>query len=64
MGGIVYRRISCLVTNEGVAAKGGIRPLEEDLGLLKDSALAFSPTKGVIWLGPDRSLPKEFRAKG
>jgi imidazolonepropionase len=61
--GTVYRKISCLITNEGVAAKGGVRPLEKDLGLLKDAALVFSPTKGVVWFGAERSLPKQFRGK-
>lgn len=64
MSGIVYRKISCLVSNEGVAAKGGVRPTESDLGLSKDSALVFSSSKGVIWSGGDRSLPREFSGKG
>jgi imidazolonepropionase len=63
MSGLVFRRIACLVTNEGVAAKGGVRPQEADLGLLTNAALVFSPKKGVIWSGPDKSLPKEFKAK-
>jgi imidazolonepropionase len=49
------------VTNEGVAAKGGVRPGEKDLGLLSRAALVFSRSKGVLWSGPDKSLPKEFR---
>ena len=61
MAGIVYRRIDCLVTNAGVLAKGGVRPLEDDLGLIRKAALAYSPAKGVVWVGPDRSLPKTFR---
>ena len=48
MSGVVYRRIACLVTNEGVAAKGGVRPEEKDLGLIHDAALVYSPKKGVI----------------
>jgi imidazolonepropionase len=63
MAGLVFRRIACLVTNEGVAAKGGVRPEERDLGLLPNAALVFSPTKGVLWSGTDKSLPKEFKAK-
>jgi imidazolonepropionase len=63
MSGLVFRKISCLVTNEGLAAKGGIRPHEKDLGLKTNAALVFSATKGVLWSGPDASLPKEFRAK-
>ncbi len=59
----VYRHISCLITNEGVAARGGVRPQEEDLGILRDAALVFSAKNGVEWVGPDKNLPKPFRAK-
>lgn len=64
MKNLVFRKISCLVTNEGVAAKGGVRPLEEDLGLIANAALAFSPKNGILWVGPDKNLPKPFKAKG
>lgn len=60
---VVYRKISCLITNEGVAAKGGVRPQEEDLGILRDAALVYSAKDGVVWAGPDQNLPKPFRAK-
>lgn len=61
--GTVYRRISCLITNEGVAARGGVRPAEKDLCLTTHQALVFSPTKGVLWSGADRALPRQFREK-
>lgn len=64
MKGLVYRKIACLVTNEGVAAKGGVRPVEFDLGLVKNAALVFHPRKGVLWCGEDRALPREFRGAG
>jgi imidazolonepropionase len=60
---VVYRRVSCLVTNEGVAARGGVRPVEEDLGLIRDAALVFSAQNGVVWVGPDKNIPKPFKAK-
>lgn len=60
---LVYRKIACLVTNEGVAAKGGVRPTQDDLGLIANAALAFDPSIGVLWVGPDKNLPKPFRAK-
>lgn len=63
MRGIVYRKISCLITNEGVAAKGGVRPLSEDLGLIMSGALVHSAAEGVLWVGPDKNLPKPFRGK-
>ena len=63
MSGVVYRRIACLVTNEGVAAKGGVRPEEKDLGVIHDAALVYAPKKGVLWVGPEKKLPREFKAK-
>lgn len=63
VAGIVYRKIECLVTNEGVAQKGGVRPQEADLGLLRQAALVYSPRSGVVWVGADRDLPKKFRAR-
>ncbi len=63
MKGHVYRKISCLVTNEGVAAKGGVRPVAEDLGLIAQGAVVHSPKEGILWVGPDKNLPKPFRAK-
>jgi imidazolonepropionase len=63
MSGIVYRKISCLVTNEGVSRKAGVRPLETDLGLISDAALVFDPKVGVLWVGKDKELPKSFKAK-
>jgi len=60
---VVYRKISCLVTNHGVAAKGGVRPLEEDLGLILEGAIAYSSKEGILWVGPDKKLPKPFKLK-
>lgn len=63
MKGVVYRKISCLITNEGVAAKGGVRPTAEDLGVILNGAVVHSPKEGVLWVGPDKNLPKPFRGK-
>jgi imidazolonepropionase len=63
MKGIVYRRISCLVTNEGVARRRGVQPREDDLGLLAKAALVHSPGRGVLWVGPDKALPRQFRTR-
>ncbi len=63
MKGFVYRKIPCLITNFGVAAKAGVRPLEEDLGIIAGAALVFSPLNGILWVGPEKNLPKPFRAK-
>lgn len=62
-GGIVYRRIGCLVTNAGIPVKSGRRPKEPDLGLIKDGCVVWDPRLGVRWSGPSRSLPREFRAR-
>lgn len=60
---LVYRKISCLVTNAGVASKGGVRPVEEDLGIMSSAALVWSAAEGVVWVGPDKALPRVFRKK-
>jgi imidazolonepropionase len=61
--GFVFRKIECLVTNAGVVAKGGVRPVEADLGLVSKAALVYANSKGVLWSGPDTDLPREFRSK-
>lgn len=60
---VVYRKISCLITNAGMAAIGGVRPEEKHLGILRNAALVFHPKKGVLWLGADSSLPKQFKSQ-
>ncbi|HEY8280690.1 MAG TPA: imidazolonepropionase [Bdellovibrionota bacterium] len=63
MKGHIFRHISCLITNEGVAARGGVHLQEEDLGLIANAAVVHQPGKGVLWVGPDKNLPKDFRVK-
>ena len=58
---LVYRRIECLVTNAGMPRSCGIRPTESDLGIERGAALVFSEEKGVLWSGPEKALPKNFR---
>lgn len=60
---LAYRKISCLITNEGVARKGGIKPTEQDLGLLTDAALVFDSCQGILWVGLDKELPKQFKSE-
>lgn len=60
---VVYRKISCLVTNIGIAEKRGIRPTEADLGLVSAGAIAWSGKDGVVWAGSDKDLPRVFRGK-
>jgi imidazolonepropionase len=61
MGGIVYRKISCLITNKGVIAKRGVRPLENDLGIISQAALVTNAKGKVLWVGKDSALPKQFK---
>ena len=63
MSKIVYRKIACLVTNEGVVAKMGLHPTDLDLGLIHDAALVYSRKAGVLWTGKDKNLPKVFRSR-
>jgi imidazolonepropionase len=63
MSGIVYRKLSCAITNEGLAAKGGIHPQENDLGLIANAALVTTNQGKILWVGKDSSLPKTFRGK-
>lgn len=63
MGKLVYRKISCAVTNEGIAARGGVRPEADDLAPIANAALAYDDKVGIIWIGPDKNLPKIFKAK-
>lgn len=58
-----YRKISCLVTNSGVREKDGVKPKEEDLGIIENAALVFDPRRGVEWVGPEKELPKKFKDK-
>jgi imidazolonepropionase len=60
---LVYRNISCLITNEGIVKKAGIKPQESDLGIISAAAIAWHPTKGILWAGKNSSLPKEFKKK-
>ena len=57
----LYRKISCLITNENVVKKGGRFLKEEDLGIIKDAALVFSAKKGVVWAGKDSEIPKRLK---
>ncbi len=63
MSGIVYRKLSCAVTNEGVIAKCGVRPTESDLGLISNAALVTTSSGKILWVGKDSALPKSFRGK-
>lgn len=63
MSGIVYRKLSCLVTNAGIVSKGGVRPKEEDLGLISNAALVTTLHGRILWAGKDSALPKIFRGK-
>ncbi|MCO5142429.1 MAG: imidazolonepropionase [Oligoflexia bacterium] len=56
----VYKNISCLVTNEGIVAKKGIRPKQDDLGIIFDGCLVIQNNK-IIWTGKTKNLPSSFK---
>lgn len=58
---IVYRKISCLITNEGIVANQGVKPQESQLGLIANGAVVYQEGKGILWSGKDSALPKEFK---
>lgn len=47
-----------LVTNSGVARKGGVAITEEDLGIINGGALIWDSSKGIVWMGPMHELPR------
>ncbi len=61
--GIVYRKISCAITNDGLPAKQGRHPQEKDLGIVSNAAIVHDSRMGILWVGKDGSLPKEFKSK-
>ncbi|MBI2605686.1 MAG: imidazolonepropionase [Deltaproteobacteria bacterium] len=58
MASVLFTEISELVTNRGVAKKGGVGVNEEDLGILRDGALLWDSRKGILWLGHDGDVPR------
>lgn len=56
----VYLHASQLVTNDAVAAKGGVGVTADDLGIIEDGALALDADGKVRWYGPTAELPKRF----
>ncbi len=59
---LVYRKIDCLVTN-GNLLKNCVQPQEKELGIIRNAALVFSRSKGVVWVGKDSVLPAIFKKK-
>lgn len=57
----VYRHIECLITNRGLVGKRGVRPTDAGLGIIRQAALAYDDKTGVVWVGADKDLPREFK---
>ncbi|MEW6056438.1 MAG: imidazolonepropionase [Bdellovibrionota bacterium] len=55
---ILYSDITELVTNAGVARKQGVGITTEDLGIFNDGALLWDSSKGILWLGETKEIPK------
>jgi len=52
-----------LLTGQGIAAKGGRHPREEDLGRIDDGAIVYIPGGKIIWVGKTKDLPKKYIRK-
>jgi len=53
---LLIKNIKELVTFRGVAKKGGKKPTERDLSLIKNGAL-FIKNRKISWVGTERTLP-------
>ncbi len=64
MSGILYRNISCLVTNAPMRETNGIRPKESHLGVITDGAVVWDTKNNVVlWAGATKSVPRKFRTR-
>ena len=55
----IFKNISQLITLSGVAEKDGRKLLPKDLGIVEKGAIVFD-SKKILWVGSERSLPKEY----
>lgn len=55
----IFRRADELLTLSGAARKGGRHVVEEDLGVVPRGTMVVRAGR-IVWLGPDRSLPREW----
>lgn len=60
MGRTLFLHAEELITNRGVADKGGVRVTETDLGIIHDGALVWDSRKGILWLGETRAIPRKL----
>lgn len=60
--GTLLKNISTVLTMDGAAHKQGRHVREEDLGILTKVSIYFENGR-IIWLGPDRRIPKELAKK-
>ncbi|MBI3542812.1 MAG: imidazolonepropionase, partial [Deltaproteobacteria bacterium] len=58
MARTLYVDVDELITNKGVARKGGVGVTEEDLGIIRGGALLWDSRKGIAWLGEAKGVPK------
>lgn len=56
---VLYANIAELITNRGVARKGGVGVTEADLGIIHDGALLWDSVKGIVWMGETRAIPSK-----
>lgn len=55
----IFRRADELLTMSGAARKGGRHVIEDDLGIIPRASMVVRGGR-IVWLGPDRSLPREW----
>ncbi len=58
----VFKNISELLTFSSAAQKKGRKPVATDLSIIKKAAMVVESGK-VLWLGSQKSIPKEFAKK-
>lgn len=63
MSTTLYTGLSEIVTNRGVARKGGVGVVEEDLGIIRDGALLWDSNKGILWMGHSDDSPRALVRK-
>lgn len=56
----LYTNIAELITNRGVAKKGGVGVTHDDLGIVYDGALLWDSAKGILWMGDSGEVPAKL----
>lgn len=60
MAKTLFTDIAELITNQGVAKKGGVAVTHDDLGIVENGALLWDSSKGILWMGSAREVPAKL----